>query len=505
RPGCCASPGMRYNSSSAFPDEILNFVKTHPLMDEAVPSLGNAPWILRTMSRYQLRKIVVDNAAGPWGNHTVVFLGSSTGTVLKFLIQPNASTSPAPTPPGSQSIFLEEFETYQPGRCGRDTEDERRLLGLELDKAAGSLLLAFPPCVARVPVARCQQHSGCMKNCLGSRDPYCGWTPEGSCIFLEPSPRVAFEQDIAGGSTSHLGECEGLVTESFVDEPDGLVSVNLLVISSVAAFVIGAVISGFSVCWFIGHRDRKELARRKDKETILAHSESVVSVSRLGERRARGGQPGALLAPLMPNGWPKELGKVTQHDLDSGVLPTPEQTPLQQKRCPGALQNCTWEQSHNIINAALRDPAGSGTAGAGRLRAGSGRSARGIPLSCHAILHPPAGTRRPPRSSYGDFAGTPHPSPDRRRVVSAPGGEGGDFTEGPPWHPEQLNFNANNGTGRPGTHLKRNHTFNSGEASGGTYGRRGTAPRAAGAGPPRALTDLHHLLRYGVERTPSGK
>ncbi|KAM7081513.1 semaphorin-6B isoform 1-T1 [Ciconia maguari] len=537
RPGCCASPGMRYNSSSTFPDEILNFVKTHPLMDEAVPSLGNAPWILRTMSRYQLRKIVVDNAAGPWGNHTVVFLGSSTGTVLKFLIQPNASASPAPAPPGSQSVFLEEFETYHPGRCGRDTEDERRLLGLELDKAAGSLLLAFPPCVARVPVARCQQHSGCMKNCLGSRDPYCGWTPEGSCVFLEPSPRVAFEQDIAGGSTSHLGECEGLVTESFVDEPDGLVSVNLLVISSVAAFVIGAVISGFSVCWFIGHRDRKELARRKDKETILAHSESVVSVSRLGERRSRGGQPGALLAPLMPNGWPKDLGKVTQHDLDSGVLPTPEQTPLQQKRCPGALQNCTWEQSHNIINAALRDPGGSSTTatGTGRLHASSGRPARGIPLSCHTILvdqeleaelsdssgdghwgrdpqegprtrqHPTAGARRPPRSSYGDFASTPHPSPDRRRVVSAPSGEGGDFTEGPPWHPEQLNFNANNGTGRPGAHLKRNHTFNSGEVPVGGYGRHGTAPRAPSAGPPRALTDLHHLLRYGVERTPSGK
>ncbi|NXY79798.1 SEM6B protein, partial [Glareola pratincola] len=501
RPGCCASPGMRYNSSSAFPDEILNFVKTHPLMDEAVPSLGNVPWILRTMSRegwmYKmdgwLERMVQRDGRGGWGEW------------VRCPPLDKPTLGPAPWWAGMDQ-GQGRAELCPIPRCGRDTEDERRLLGLELDKAAGSLLLAFPPCVARVPVARCQQHSGCMKNCLGSRDPYCGWTPEGSCVFLEPNTRVTFEQDIAGGSTSHLGECEGLVTESFVDEPDGLVSVNLLVISSVAAFVIGAVISGFSVCWFIGHRDRKELARRKDKETILAHSESVVSVSRLGERRARGGQPGALLAPLMPNGWPKELAKVTQHDLDSGVLPTPEQTPLQQKRCPGALQNCTWEQSHNIINAALRDPGGSGTAGAGRLRASSVRSARGIPLSCHAILHPPAGTRRPPRSSYGDFAGTPHPSPDRRRVVSAPGGEGGDFTEGPPWHPEQLNFNANNGTARPGTHLKRNHTFNSGEgASGGSYGRHGTAPRAAGAGPPRALTDLHHLLRYGVERTPSGK
>lgn len=42
---------MQYNASSAFPDEILNFVKTHPLMDEAVPSLGHAPWIVRTLMR----------------------------------------------------------------------------------------------------------------------------------------------------------------------------------------------------------------------------------------------------------------------------------------------------------------------------------------------------------------------------------------------------------------------------------------------------------------------
>ncbi|XP_061457163.1 semaphorin-6B [Rhineura floridana] len=541
RPGCCAAPGMRYNSSSFFPDEILNFVKTHPLMDESVPSLGNTPWIVRTMARYQLRKIVVDTTAGPGRNHTVVFLASDTGTVLKFLIHANVSTGSTSIRSTSQSLLLEEFETYPSDKCGKDSTGERKVLGMVLDKATGSLLLAFPPCVVWAPVARCHQHSGCMKNCLGSRDPYCGWTSEGSCVFLEQSTRVAFEQDIGGGKTSHLGDCEGLVTESFVDEPDGLVSVNLLVISSVAAFVIGAVISGFSVCWFIGHRDRKELARRKDKENILSHSESVVSVSRLGERRSRGGpggQPENLLAPLMQNGWPKGLIKVSQHDLDSGVLPTPEQTPLQQKRCP---KPCTWEYSHNLINASLRsgDPPSSVIllhAGHTPVAPHHISSGRVIPI-CHSMLmdqelegesgdlsldmrylpvsggegprvvqqpplqhqqappsHRPSGTR----SSYsGELPITPHGSPDRRRVVSAPSGKTGDPTQ---WNPEKLNSNSNNATSKANTHLKGTHTFNSGEGQ-VAYAR---AQRGPTLGPQHTLTDFSHLLKYGgIERTPS--
>ena len=50
-------------------------------------------------------------------------------------------------------------------RCGRFSSGEagRRLLSLELDTASGGLLAAFPRCVVRVPVARCQQYSGCMK------------------------------------------------------------------------------------------------------------------------------------------------------------------------------------------------------------------------------------------------------------------------------------------------------------------------------------------------------
>nr|XP_015221210.1 PREDICTED: semaphorin-6B isoform X2 [Lepisosteus oculatus] len=245
RPGACAVQGSRFNSSTTFPDEVLNFVKTHPLMDEAVPSIGQRPWIVRTMVRYQLSKIVVDTAAGPYRNHTLLFLGSDTGTVLKFLVHPQEDNRAA-----YSSVFLEEFEGFNPDKCGVDSPSARRMLAMSLDRPSRSLLLAFPACVVRVPLARCQQHARCMKNCIALRDPYCGWTRGSTCSFLEPGTRLPFEQDVEHGNTSHLGDCEGLLQESFVEEPEGLVSVNLLVLSAVSAFATGAALSGLAVCWF---------------------------------------------------------------------------------------------------------------------------------------------------------------------------------------------------------------------------------------------------------------
>uniref|UniRef100_G1RSB5 Semaphorin-6B n=1 Tax=Nomascus leucogenys TaxID=61853 RepID=G1RSB5_NOMLE len=499
RPGCCAAPGMQYNASSALPDDILNFVKTHPLMDEAVPSLGHAPWIVRTLMRHQLTRVAVDVGAGPWGNQTVVFLGSEAGTVLKFLVRPNASTSGT----SGLSVFLEEFETYRPDRCGRPGGGEtgQRLLSLELDAASGGLLAAFPRCVVRVPVARCQQYSGCMKNCIGSQDPYCGWAPDGVCIFLSPGTRAAFEQDVSGASTSGLGDCTGLLRASLSEDRAGLVSVNLLVTSSVAAFVVGAVVSGFSVGWFMGLRERRELARRKDKEAILAHGagEAVLSVSRLGERRAQGPggrsggggggagvPPEALLAPLMQNGWAKAtLLQGGPHDLDSGLLPTPEQTPLPQKRLPTphphphALGPRAWDHGHPLLPAS----ASSSLLLLAPARAPEQPPAPGEPTP-DARLY----AARPGRASHGDFPLTPHASPDRRRVVSAPTGplDPASAADGlpRPWSPPPT------GSLRrpPGPHappaatLRRTHTFNSGGA--------------------RPGTDLAHLLPYGgADRT----
>lgn len=55
RPGCCAGEGSAaaYKSSTTFPDDTLTFIKSYPLMDEAVPSVNHRPFFTRTTSRYR--------------------------------------------------------------------------------------------------------------------------------------------------------------------------------------------------------------------------------------------------------------------------------------------------------------------------------------------------------------------------------------------------------------------------------------------------------------------
>lgn len=102
-------------------------------MDETVPLLGHGPWVVKTMGRYarrhrrstlksvyssadpliswrryQLTAMVVDTEAGPHKNRTVLFLGSTRGTILKFLMIPSGDSV------SHSSVFLEEVEGFNP-------------------------------------------------------------------------------------------------------------------------------------------------------------------------------------------------------------------------------------------------------------------------------------------------------------------------------------------------------------------------------------------------------
>uniref|UniRef100_A0A2K6MZC5 Semaphorin-6A n=2 Tax=Rhinopithecus TaxID=542827 RepID=A0A2K6MZC5_RHIBE len=362
RPGCCAGSSSleRYATSNEFPDDTLNFIKTHPLMDEAVPSIFNRPWFLRTMVRYRLTKIAVDTAAGPYQNHTVVFLGSEKGIILKFLARIGNSGFL------NDSLFLEEMSVYNPEKCSYDGVEDKRIMGMQLDRASSSLYVAFSTCVIKVPLGRCERHGKCKKTCIASRDPYCGWIKEGgACTHLSPNSRLTFEQDIERGNTDGLGDChskyrhsssllpstttsdstaqegyesrggmldwkhlldspdstdplgavsshnhqdkKGVIRESFLKGHDQLVPVTLLAIAVILAFVMGAVFSGITVYCVCDHR-RKDVAVVQRKEKELSHSRrgSMSSVTKLGglfgDTQSKDPKPEAILTPLMHNG-----------------------------------------------------------------------------------------------------------------------------------------------------------------------------------------------------------
>ncbi|XP_012585453.1 PREDICTED: semaphorin-6C, partial [Condylura cristata] len=203
RPGSCAGVGgaASFPSSRDLPDDVLTFIKAHPLLDPAVPPATHQP-LLTLTSRALLTQVAVDGAAGVHGNATVLFLGSDDGTVLKVLPPGGASGGPEP-------VLLEEIDAYSPSRCSgrRAPHTARRVLGLELDARGHRLFVAFSGCVLYLPLSRCARHGACRRSCLASRDPYCGWHSASGCVDIRGPARTAVDPAGDQEPTEH-GDCQ---------------------------------------------------------------------------------------------------------------------------------------------------------------------------------------------------------------------------------------------------------------------------------------------------------
>ncbi|XP_051246586.1 semaphorin-6D isoform X2 [Dicentrarchus labrax] len=393
RPGTCAGdgPAVDYKSSIQFPDEMLTFIKSYPLMDEAVPSVNDRPCFTRTSSRSKLTQIVVDVSAGPYKDRTVMFLGSDDGRVLKVL----ASTHPNDS---FGSKLLEDIDVYNPSKCNVQGQEDRRVLGLELDKDHHALFVAFTSCVIRVPLSRCTQHGACKKACLASRDPYCIWLRTGSCANMAPGFKAGFEQDIEGDHSFHPDSCHADVSattrnqESAADSAYGVrrlpemdqrvganVHYTLLIACVLVAFFLGAILSGFLVSCYCS-RSAAQRARRmgKDPEVSLPHALSLRSLAKLNG--LLDGQPKEdkldvstpkMYSSFIPNGrsephlhTPGHQGlplgdpdlSLSQGDGELSGLPTPDSTPELPIKNMKALRHHQYEKNQNCNNAKDNNP-----------------------------------------------------------------------------------------------------------------------------------------------------
>uniref|UniRef100_A0A8C2Z1Y2 Semaphorin 6Cb n=1 Tax=Cyclopterus lumpus TaxID=8103 RepID=A0A8C2Z1Y2_CYCLU len=359
RPGCCAGEGSAaaYKSSTTFPDDTLTFIKSYPLMDESVPSVNDRPYFTRTTSRFKLTQIAVDTSAGPFKNYTVVFLGSDNGRVLKIL----ASTEGANASFSTQ--LLEDVDVYNPDKCNVRGED-RRVLGLELDRDHHAVFVAFSGCVIRVPLSRCSDYGTCKKSCLSSRDPYCIWLKSGSCATLLKICPFFFSSP-SGSVRKALTEVPFYLFSIFFSVPKGVrrppelektnhsVHYTLLIACVLVAFVLGAFLSGFLVSCYCNHTGHKTKKLSKDPEAPIPHALSLRSLAKLNglldsqSRDDKNGHHAMTMGDLV---HPHHHHHHLHHSSELSGLPTPDSTPELPIKSMKAFKN-QWEKNQNCNNA----------------------------------------------------------------------------------------------------------------------------------------------------------
>ncbi|XP_073474780.1 semaphorin-6D isoform X3 [Aquarana catesbeiana] len=383
RPGCCARHGFAegYRSSTEFPDETLAFIKSHPLMDSAVPSISEEPWFTKTRVRYRLTAVAVDHLAGPYLNYTVIFVGSEAGIVLKILAKTNQFSL-------NDSVLLEEIDAYNRAKCYGGNDEDRKVLSLQMDKDHHAIFVAFSGCIVRLPLSRCERYGSCKKSCISSRDPYCGWLNHETCGRVKPGMFFGYEQDVEHGNTAQLGDChEKLSTTTTPDykifgdptsgvrwevhsgESNQMVHMNVLITCVLAAFVLGAFIAGVIVYC---HREmfaRKNRKIHKDAESAQSCTDSSGSFAKLNglfdspvkEYQQSIDSPKHYTniltsrKELPPSGETKVIMMDVQgQPPELAALPTPESTPVLQQKSLQPIKN-QWEKAQNNLNISRKE------------------------------------------------------------------------------------------------------------------------------------------------------
>lgn len=79
--------GGGFSSSKEFPDEVLRFVRSHPVMYRPVLPQYNRPVLLQTEpGRRKLTQIAVDRVQAQDGHYHVLYIGTGTGGVILYML-----------------------------------------------------------------------------------------------------------------------------------------------------------------------------------------------------------------------------------------------------------------------------------------------------------------------------------------------------------------------------------------------------------------------------------
>ncbi|KAM6956285.1 semaphorin-4G-like [Aplochiton taeniatus] len=193
RPGTCITDGLRakgINFSTSLPDDVLNFIRRHPLMSQHVRPLDRRPLLFRRTTDYTTMAVQAVQALG--GNmYHVLFMGTDDGWLHKAVEVE------------SQLHIIEEVQLF---------DQPQPISSMVISTKQTSVYVGSPSGVVQLPLSTCQKYSLSCYECVFSRDPYCAWDGAQCVDIASYADRSNLIQDVQKGNRG----CENSSTDDLV-------------------------------------------------------------------------------------------------------------------------------------------------------------------------------------------------------------------------------------------------------------------------------------------------
>ncbi|XP_062382115.1 semaphorin-4G isoform X2 [Sardina pilchardus] len=180
RPGSCITNQHRallINSSRDLPDNVLTFVRRHPLMASPVLPVRGRPLVFKKSVNYS-KISVLPVAAADGVVYNMLFICTDEGWLHRAVEV------------GDHVHIIEELQLFS---------EPQQVYSMVISQAQRSVYLSSQSGLVQVPLATCQKYISCF-DCVFARDPFCGWDGTTCADVSLHTDRSSLVQDVEVGN-----------------------------------------------------------------------------------------------------------------------------------------------------------------------------------------------------------------------------------------------------------------------------------------------------------------
>lgn len=180
RPGTCITDDLRargINVSTALPDDVLYFVRRHPLMSQHIRPIDRRPLLFRRTTDYT--HMAVQAIQGIDGEtYHVMYMGTDDGWLHKAVEVEG------------QLHIIEELQVF---------DEQQPITSVLVSGKLASVYVGTASGVAQLPFSNCHRYTSCY-DCIFARDPHCAWNGSQCVDVMGRVDRSSLIQDIQRGN-----------------------------------------------------------------------------------------------------------------------------------------------------------------------------------------------------------------------------------------------------------------------------------------------------------------